>query len=143
MSKFIMLPPDINYIYEPMAEPHADLDIDLLRAFLFVQRTGGFSQAAALLNRTQPAISLQIKRLEQRVGGAVSERSRGGSIDLTATGTVLAGYANQILALHDEAMPRLAAPAVRHRMRIGILEELGHSRLPLVLSSFARIFPKT
>ena len=63
-----------------------DLDIDLLRAFLFVQQTGGFSQAAALLNRTQPAVSLQIKRLESRVGGPVFERSRSGAVSLTPTG---------------------------------------------------------
>jgi DNA-binding transcriptional LysR family regulator len=118
-----------------------DLDIDLLRAFLFVQQTGGFSQAAALLNRTQPAISLQIKRLESRVGGPLLERSRNGTVSLTPTGMTLATYAHQILAVHDEAVARLAQPSVRNRVRIGILEELGHSRLPLVLRSFARVFP--
>jgi DNA-binding transcriptional LysR family regulator len=119
----------------------ADLDIDLLRAFLFVQQTGGFSQAAALLNRSQPAISLQIKRLEGRVGSAVFERSRNGTVTLTATGITLASYAHQILAMHDEAVSRLSAPSIRNRVRIGILEELGHSRLPLVLRSFSKVFP--
>jgi DNA-binding transcriptional LysR family regulator len=119
----------------------ADLDIDLLRAFLVVQQTGGFSQAAARLNRTQPAISLQIKRLESRVGGPVFERSRNGRVNLTATGITLAGYAQQILAMHDEAVSRLTAPSIRNRVRIGILEELGHSRLPVVLRSFAKVFP--
>ena len=126
-----------------MANSDGDLDIDLLRAFLFVQQTGGFSQAAALLNRTQPAISLQIKRLEARVGSPILERSRSGAVSLTATGITLAGYAHQILALHDEALSRLAAPSLRSRVRIGILEELGHSRLPLVLRSFAQAFPST
>jgi DNA-binding transcriptional LysR family regulator len=126
-----------------MPSPGADLDIDLLRAFLFVQQTGGFSQAAALLNRTQPAVSLQIKRLEARVGGAVFERSRNGAISLTATGLTLANYAHQILAMHDEAVSRLAAPSVSSRLRIGILEELGQSRLPLVLRCFSKTFPRT
>jgi DNA-binding transcriptional LysR family regulator len=120
-----------------------DLEIDLLRAFLFVQQTGGFSQAAALLNRTQPAISLQIKRLESRVGSRLFERSRNGVVNLTATGITLASYAHQILAMHDEAVSRLAAPSVRTRIRIGILEELGHSRLPIVLRSFSKVFPNT
>lgn len=124
-----------------MDNSDGDLDIDLLRAFLFVQQTGGFSPAAALLNRTQPAISLQIKRLEARVGGAVLQRSRNGTVSLTATGVTLAGYAHQILALHDEALARLATPAIRSRVRIGILEELGHSRLPLVLRAFSQAFP--
>jgi DNA-binding transcriptional LysR family regulator len=120
-----------------------DLDIDLLRAFLFVQQTGGFSVAAGLLNRTQSAVSQQIKRLETRVGAPVFERSRSGAVTLTATGMMLATYAHQILAMHDEALSRLTAPNIRQRLRIGILEELGHSRLPLVLRSFARVFPNT
>lgn len=117
-----------------------DLDIDLLRAFLFVQQSGGFSTAAELLNRTQPAVSLQIKRLEKRVGGPVFERSRNGAPVATPLGTMLAGYAHQILALHDEALARLAKPVALSRIRLGILEELGNSRLPLVLRSFAAVF---
>ena len=120
-----------------------DLEIDLLRAFLFVQQTGGVSVAASLLNRTQSAVSQQIKRLESRIGAPVFERSRSGAVTLTATGTMLANYAHQILAMHDEALSRLTVPNIRQRLRIGILEELGHSRLPLVLRSFARVFPNT
>ena len=129
--------------YKVIGAFSGDLDIDLLRAFLFVQQTGGFSQAAALLNRTQPAISLQIKRLEARVGNPVFERSRSGTVSLTATGITLSSYAHQILAMHDEAVSRLAAPSIRSRVRIGILEELGHSRLPIVLRSFLKVFPST
>jgi DNA-binding transcriptional LysR family regulator len=119
----------------------ADLDIDLLRAFVLVQQTGGFSQAAERLNRTQPAISQQIKRLESRVGSRVFERLRNGKVNLTSTGIALSGYAHQILAVHDEALSRLTAPSIRRRVRIGILEELGHSRLPVVLRSFVNVFP--
>jgi DNA-binding transcriptional LysR family regulator len=118
-----------------------DLDIDLLRAFVVVQQTGGFSQAAVRLNRTQPAISQQIKRLESRVGSRVFDRLRNGKVNLTATGITLASYAHQILAVHDEALSRLTAPSIRSRVRIGILEELGHSRLPVVLRSFVSVFP--
>ncbi len=118
-----------------------DLDIDLLRAFVLVQQTGGFSQAAARLNRTQPAISQQIKRLESRIGSRVFERLRNGKVNLTATGITLASYAHQILAVHDEALSRLTAPSIKSRVRIGILEELGHSRLPVVLRSFVSVFP--
>jgi DNA-binding transcriptional LysR family regulator len=120
-----------------------DLDIDLLRAFVFVQQAGGFSRAANLLHRTQPAISLQIKRLEKRVGGPVFERDRSGLLNLTPLGLTLASYAHQITALHDEAVARLSRPVVRNRLRFGILEELGHSRLPTVLRSFVKVFPRT
>jgi DNA-binding transcriptional LysR family regulator len=118
-----------------------DLDIDLLRAFVLVQQTGGFSQAAVRLNRTQPAISQQIKRLESRVGSRVFERLRNGKVNLTPSGITLSSYAHQILAVHDEALSRLTAPSIRRRVRIGILEELGHSRLPVVLRSFVNVFP--
>jgi DNA-binding transcriptional LysR family regulator len=62
-------------------------------------------------------------------------------VSLTATGITLANYAHQILAMHDEALSRLTAPSIRSRVRIGILEELGHSRSPAILRSFSRVFP--
>ena len=133
----------IDLFNKLMGSLPADLEINLLRAFLFVHQTGGFSQAATLLNRTQPAISLQIKRLEARVGSPVFERSRNGTVSLTNTGITLTGYAHQILAMHDEAVSRLTTPSIRSRVRIGILEELGHSRLPTILRSFSRAFPNT
>lgn len=61
----------------------------------------------------------------------------------TATGITLASYAHEILAIHDAAVSRLTTPSVRNRIRIGILEELGHSRLPVVLRSFSKAFPST
>ena len=61
----------------------SDLDIDLLRAFATVHQAGGFSQAAEILGRSQPAISLQIKRLEERVGGQLFERTSTRGVPLT------------------------------------------------------------
>ncbi|KJS10538.1 MAG: LysR family transcriptional regulator [Hoeflea sp. BRH_c9] len=117
------------------------LDIDLLRAFATVHQAGGFSQAADILGRSQPAISLQIKRLEERVGGQVFERTSARGIPLTPTGVTLMDYARQIIALHDEAMARLTLPTFKTFVRLGILEELGNYRLPAVLHSFAKVFP--
>lgn len=117
-----------------------DLKIDLLRAFLFVHQSGSFSTAAGLLGRSQPAISLQIKRLEKKVGGPVFQRARSGAPSLTPLGFMLLEHAHQIIALHDELVGRLAKPIIHNRVRLGILEELGHSRLPLVLRSLAGIF---
>jgi DNA-binding transcriptional LysR family regulator len=48
-----------------------------------------------------------------------------------------------MLSLHDEALSALAAPALKSRVRLGILEELGHHRLPQVLRAFNRAAPKT
>lgn len=118
------------------------LDIDLLQAFVVVQQTGGFSPAAMALGRTQPAVSLQVKRLEQRVGARVFERSRNGDISLTPAGLTLLDYARRILSLHDEAMANLTVPDIKSYLRLGILEELSHSRLPAILRSFSKVFPQ-
>jgi DNA-binding transcriptional LysR family regulator len=125
-----------------MAAP-LPIDADLLRSFLSVQQTGSFSRAAAILGRSQPAVSLQIKRLEERVGVILFDRSRSGDVNLTPAGATLVRYAHEILALHDEALSALAAPALKSRLRLGILEELGHHRLPQVLRAFSRVAPKT
>jgi DNA-binding transcriptional LysR family regulator len=116
--------------------------VDLLRSFLSIQQTGSFSRAATVLGRSQPAISLQIKRLEERAGVALFDRSRSGDVRLTPAGATLVRYAHEILALHDEAISTLAAPAMKSRLRLGILEELGHHRLPQVLRAFNRAAPK-
>ncbi len=119
----------------------ADLDIDLLRTFATVHQSGGFSQAAEILGRSQPAISLQIKRLEERVGAKVFERSGTRGVPLTVSGLLLMEYARQIIALHDEALTRLTSPKIKTFVRLGILEELGNYRLPAVLHSFSKVFP--
>lgn len=120
-----------------------DLDIDLMRAFATVHQAGGFTQAAEVLGRSQPAISLQIKRLEERVGSQLFERTAArGGVPLTPVGLILMEYAKQMIALHDEAMARLTLPSLKTFVRLGILEELGNYRLPAVLHSFSKVFPE-
>jgi DNA-binding transcriptional LysR family regulator len=118
-----------------------DLDIDLLRAFAIVYQSGGFSPAAEVLGRSQPAISLQIKRLEERIGSQLFERTSSRGVSLTPAGLTLMDYARQIIALHDEAIARAALPSFKAFVRLGILEELGNARLPVVLRSFSKVFP--
>ena len=115
------------------------LDLDLLRTFVTLHRTGGFTRAGEFLGRSQPAISLQLKRLEERVGAPVFQRE-GRSMALTPSGELLLDYAQRILSLHDEAASRLRLPPVQGYLRLGIMEELGPWSLPKVLSSFVRIF---
>jgi len=98
-----------------------DMNIGLLRAFLYVHQSGSFSTAAELLGRSQPAVSLQIKRLEKKMGGSLFQRSGSGAPSLTPLGFMLLEQANQILALHDELIARLSKPISRNRIRLGIL----------------------
>lgn len=115
------------------------LDLDLLRTFVTVHRCCSFTRASELLGRSQPAVSLQMKRLEERVGAPILERD-GRRLKLTPAGEILHDYARQILGLHDEAITRLTLPAIKGYVRLGILEELSARMLPKILASFARTF---
>src|SRR5258708_32479877 len=81
------------------------LDPDLLKAFVAVADQRSFTRAAVMLNRTQSAVSMQIKRLEDRLGVALFSRTTG-HVDLSAAGEGLLGYGRRILMLSDEAVGR-------------------------------------
>ena len=89
----------------------ANLDIDLLRSFAAVADTKSFTAAGELVARTQSAVSVQIKRLEEIVGRRVFERTSR-SLALTPAGETLLGYARRILELNDESVRHVAEPPV-------------------------------
>ncbi len=91
-----------------------DLDVDLLRAFVTVVETRSFTRAAALLNRTQPAISLQIRRLETQLGSPLIDRT-GRSVALTTEGAALLPQARRLLRLNDEIVATLGEGIWRAR----------------------------
>lgn len=78
------------------------IDVDALETFLAVHREQGFSRAARLLHRTQPAISRRIRLLEQELGAPVFERTAGGIL-LSEAGRVLLPYAERALAAVQDA----------------------------------------
>jgi len=117
-----------------------ELELDLLRTFMAVSELNGFSAAADMLGRTQPAVSLQVKRLEERIGSPLFRRN-GRSISLTASGHLLLDYARRISELHDEALARLTSPDLNDFIRLGILEELATYRLPRILQAFSTLYP--
>lgn len=114
--------------------------MDLLRTFATVADLGSFTKAGDALGRSQPAISLQIKRLEELIGAPLLERDSR-SLRLTAAGETLAGYARHILKLHDEALTRLGTPLVIGSIRVGIPNDFAVSFLPRVLSDFMALEP--
>jgi len=118
----------------------ANLDIDLLRTFAAVADSGSFTAAAELVARTQSAVSVQIKRLEEIVGRKVFERTSR-SLALTPPGETLLGYARRILELNDESVRRVAEPPVSGVIRLGITEYFVPNDLPRVLSRFAAAYP--
>jgi DNA-binding transcriptional LysR family regulator len=117
------------------------IDPDLLRAFVTVVEQGSFARAAERLLRGQPAISLQIKRLEDRLGVRLLDRNPR-RISLTSEGEVVLDHARRILALHDDLLARVREPEVAGLVRLGAPEDFATSHLPEVLARFARAYPR-
>ncbi|QUS40307.1 LysR family transcriptional regulator [Tardiphaga alba] len=111
------------------------LDPDLLKAFVAVADHGSFTRAAAALNRTQSAVSMQIKRLEQVIGAELFSRSKV-NVALSAAGEGLLVYARRILHLNDEALSRLREGAIEGVVRIGVMDDYGSVVMPPLLSRF-------
>jgi DNA-binding transcriptional LysR family regulator len=116
-------------------------DTDLLRSFVAVAESGGFTNAARLLNSTQSTVSAQIHRLEHEAGRPLFVRSTR-SVQLTSAGETLLGYARTILRLNEDARLRLSG--VRHagRVRVGANEDLTDSWLPKVLQRIGHQYPE-
>lgn len=119
----------------------AAIDPDLLRAFVAVVDCGGFSPAAERLMRGQSAVSLQIKRLEDRLGARLLDRSPR-HIALTEQGELILDYARRILALNEALMARVREPELTGLVRFGAPEDFATSHLSSVLARFARAHPK-
>ena len=116
------------------------LDSELLRSFLAIARSGSITRAARTLNRTQSAVSVQIKRLESQLGEELFERQARG-VKLTPAGERLLGQASQILALLDKLAMEFRGEAVEGPVAVGIPEEYGGTKLPVILGEFARAHP--
>lgn len=117
-----------------------NLELDLLRSFAAVADTGSFTAAANLVARTQSAVSMQIKRLEDVLGRRVFERSSR-SLELTTDGAMLLDYARRMLELNDESLRRIARPPVTGRARLGVTEYFVPNEVPRILARFAAAHP--
>jgi DNA-binding transcriptional LysR family regulator len=118
----------------------ANLDIDVLRTLAVAMDLGGFGKAAERLGRSQSAVSLQMRRLEERVGRPLFRRE-GRRLALTDAGDVVLGYARQILELNDKAVAAVRGIAIGGSVRFGVPQDFGDSWLPSVLARFSRAHP--
>jgi DNA-binding transcriptional LysR family regulator len=116
------------------------LDPDLLKAFVAVADNRSFTRAASMLNRTQSAVSMQIKRLEDRLGVELFHRTKV-NVELSSAGEGLLGYARRILVLNDEAVGRVWDHKVEGSVRIGVMDDYGTFLVPPLLSSFVGSYP--
>jgi DNA-binding transcriptional LysR family regulator len=116
------------------------LDLELLIALVAIIESGSFKQAARRLNLTQSGVSMQIKRLEDRVGQQLLRR-HGRQVQMTEAGHILHKYARTIVELEQEARTQLSMPALSGRVRVGLPEWFAGRRLQSLLAQFTRAHP--
>lgn len=118
-----------------------NLDMTTLRSFLSVAEQGGVTKAAQVLNLTQSAVSMQLKRLEEMLGIELLDRSNR-RIALTASGEQLLTYARRIVDLNDEAVGRLSDEVFEGEIILGVPHDIIYPVIPRVLRTFNGLFPR-
>jgi DNA-binding transcriptional LysR family regulator len=118
-----------------------NLDLTSLRSFVTIADVGGVTRAAGVLNLTQSAVSMQIKRLEDVVGAELLDRSAR-TVALTPLGEQLLSYARRMVALNDEVYGLLTLPQFEGEVVLGVPHDIVYPAIPQVLQRFARDYPK-
>ncbi len=118
----------------------ADLDILALRTFIAVVETGGFTQAAPRVHRSQSAVSMQIKKLEAQLETALLERGPSG-IRLTSAGETLLGYARRMVDCNDDAVSEIRKNKIVGTVRLGVMDDYATAVLPEILARYQVQFP--
>ncbi|WP_371227897.1 LysR substrate-binding domain-containing protein [Roseovarius sp. 2305UL8-3] len=117
-----------------------NIPTDLLRTFITVIDLGGYTRAAEALGRSQPAISLQMNRLQELLQIKLLEQD-GRARKLTESGNALAAYARQILHLNDEAVARFQGLDKQGILRIGLPTDFAVSKLQTEVAQFIDDYP--
>lgn len=116
------------------------LESELLRTFLAVAEAGNVTRAAESVGRTQSAVSMQIRRLEDGIGDVLFARGPRGVV-LTHRGSQLLPYARRIVGLLEETSAAMRTKPLDGPVRIGVPEEYGQTLLPRALAAFAERHP--
>ena len=119
----------------------APLDLDQLQTFLTIADTGSFTRAAEEVNRTQSAVSMQMRRLEERIGRALFEKD-GRTNKLTQEGEKLLSYARRLLFLNRETLAAFDDQRLEGTIRIGTPDDYADRFLPEIMARFARSNPR-
>lgn len=119
------------------------MDINTLNAFIAVAEHGSFSQAAQQLFLTQPAVSKRIASLELQLNTSLFDRI-GHQIALTEAGRTLLPRAKQLLHDIDDARRAIdnLSGEVSGTLRVGSSHHIGLHRLPSILKSYTKRYPK-
>lgn len=118
-----------------------NLPLDAVRSFVQVAETGSVTAAGERLGRSQPAISLQLKKLEALLDRSLFVRDSK-QLRLNEEGRVFLDYAQRLLALNDEVLGHFLSPRIDGTVRFGIPSEFASSILPRVIGRFRRVYPE-
>jgi len=118
----------------------AMLDIDQLRTFIAISETGSFTKAAEVVNKTQSAVSMQMKRLEERLERPIFSRD-GRASKLTEDGQRLLDYARRIVKLNVETLAAFSDAELSGRVRLGVPDDYADRYLPEIMARFSRGYP--
>ena len=119
---------------------HDVLDPVLLRSFLAVARTGSFTRAGDQLLRSQSAISLHVRKLEEQLGCQLLRRKTR-RVVLTPAGQRLVPYGQRLMALHRETLSAFQDDELAGIVRLGTPEDFATAYLSAALARFAREHP--
>lgn len=117
------------------------LDLAALRSLVTIAERGGVTRAANVLNLTQSAVSMQMKRLEEALDVQLLQR-QARTVSLTSEGEQLVGYARRMLDLNDEAVTRLTAQEFEGTLRLGVPHDIVYPHIPEILQRLATEFPR-
>ncbi|WDP91830.1 MAG: LysR family transcriptional regulator [Desulfobacter sp.] len=120
--------------------PMINLEIDMLRCFMEVAKTGSFTLAGKNIGLTQSGVSVKIRRLEERLNTKFFNRTSK-HFSLTLEGELLLEQAERILSVHDEAVSRLTTPKASGNLKVGLIDYFLPERLPAILGKFRKQYP--
>ena len=118
-----------------------NLELNLVRSFVAIAEVRSFTRAGERLGRSQSAISLQIRRLEDQIGCRLLSRDPR-HVVLTAGGEAFLPQARRLLRLNDEILAGLTGGDVAGEVRLGAPEDFATVHLPDILGQFTRANPK-
>jgi DNA-binding transcriptional LysR family regulator len=119
----------------------APLDLDQLHSFCTIADCGSFTEAARRVHKTQSAVSMQIKRLEERLGRELFVRE-GRTIALTQAGDALYARARRMMRLNAEIIDSFSDADLSGSIKLGLPDDYAMALLPKILSSFQRTHPR-
>lgn len=116
------------------------LDNDHLRTLIAIAETGSFTRAAEIVHKTQSAVSMQIRRLEERLGREIFAKE-GRAAKLTEDGERLLDYAYRMIRLNDEAVASFRQERLTGRVKLGVPDDYAERYLPQILARFTASNP--